>query len=119
MRKKIVFLAGSLFLFCCVYLYVYAETLLISGSEVPLIQGAVISDAQVPAASARIKAYSVERPLKEVIDFYQEYLRQNGFLVIGGQGAEGFNAAVKKDKTMFTLRIFSERDTRTIIEFIW
>jgi hypothetical protein len=119
MRKKFILWVGFTFLFCCVYAYVYADTLMISGSEVPLVQGAVISNTQGSAGSARIKVYSVERPLKEIIDFYEEYLRENGFQVIGGQGPEGFNAAVKKEKTMFTLRIFSERDTRTIIEFIW
>ena len=90
----------------------------INGLQVPLPQGAVKTQKQSRQEGVRLAAYSVNKPLDEVVNFYSSFLSDNGFLLIGGEGAGGFNASVKKGAAMFTLRISKEKSA-TLVEFIW
>ena len=94
------------------------STIDISGLQVPLIQGAKKLQSPGPKAQMRVAAYAVNSPLEQVIDFYSAFFKENGFLLIGGQGAGGLNVSAKKGAVMFTLRIFQEKGL-VIVEFIW
>lgn len=91
----------------------------IAGIKIPLIEGAVPS-AEEPAQppNARLTSYSTHLPLEKVVEFYQNFLKGNGFTVIRGQEGGGFDISAKKGRVMFSLRIYS-RGGRTLIQFIW
>lgn len=96
-----------------------AEMIEISGIQIPLIEDAVpVKGTEAQTTNAQIAAYAVDRPLSEVIKFYESFLKENDFLLMGGREDDNFNASVKKGETMFTLRIYSENQ-QTIIQFIW
>lgn len=96
-----------------------AEMVEISGIQIPLIEDAVpIKGKGEQPANANMLVYTVDRPLSQVIKFYESFLKENDFSLIGGKEDDSFNASVKKGETMFTLRIYSENQ-QTIIQFIW
>jgi hypothetical protein len=89
----------------------------ISGIQIPLPERSIQKDSRL-TPQARIVTYAVNKPLDEVVRFYESYLKENGFIVIGGAQEAGFNASVKKDSIMFTIRIYPQ-DGKTLIQFIW
>ncbi len=96
-----------------------AESVKISGIDIPLPEGAkVVHIAPSEAAPARIASYAVEMPLDEAVGFYDRFLKENGFVIIGGMEETGYSAAVKKGAVMFTLNIYPQGD-QTVIQFIW
>ncbi len=98
--------------------FLYADSLIkIAGESIPLIEGAMMLSTEKTGVTT-VLAYAVNKPLEEVAGFYQAFLKENGFMVIGGTQERGFNVSVKKDKTMFSLQIYSQ-GPRTIIQFIW
>lgn len=106
----------SLIFLTCLYAQ---ETIEISGTQIPVIAGAVPTEAgEAQTTNAQIAAYAVDKPLSEVIKFYESFFAENNFLLIGGKQGGVFNASVKKGKTMFTLMIYSQNN-QTIIQFIW
>jgi hypothetical protein len=112
----------SLFVFLFSFLFIIsnllaAESVFISGISLPLVEGAL----RVPGngtSNAKVEKFSTDKPLAEVISFYSEYLKANGFLLIGGENASGFDASVKKNESMFTLKIYSEKG-KTVVHFVW
>lgn len=113
----------SLLIFCFVlslFTTVFADGQIeIAGIAIPLIPGAkILEQSKAQPNAMRIVTYFVQMPLAEAVSFYQSFLRQNNFLIIGGADNFGFNAAVKKDAAMFTLRIYQGRQG-TEIQFVW
>lgn len=112
------------YLFCALFIFIFAtflfaEDIEIAGLKIPLIEGAqLVKGEQRQRTQARIVTYTVDRPLSEVTGFYESFLKENGFIVMGGAEEGGFNASVKKDEVMFTLRIYSQGE-RTVLQFIW
>ncbi|MDP2922396.1 MAG: hypothetical protein Q8O30_01570 [Candidatus Omnitrophota bacterium] len=92
----------------------------ISGMQIPLVPGArAANNLTQESVQGKIANFTVNKPLAEVVNFYNSFLQANGFSVIGGQEASGsFNAAVKKDNVQFSLRIYSEGGF-TYLQFIW
>ena len=114
MKKRILFLAPFLILALIVSA---AEALDISGVSIPIIEGSGrASDAG--RDNANVETYIVNKPLAEVVAFYASYFKDNAFLIIGGEDSSGFNASVKKNAAMFTVKIYSQKD-KTILQFIW
>jgi len=96
-----------------------AGVISISGTQIPVIEGAKADqEEEILSGEARIATYFTERPLEEAISFYESFFKGNGFAVIGGRDSTGFNVAVKKGNSMFSLRIFTQAG-RTAIQFIW
>jgi len=96
-----------------------AESVRIAGIDIPLPQGALaLPPAPSDAASARVSSYTVELTLDEAIGFYDSFLKERGFMVIGGKDEMGYAVAVKKDAVMFAVNIYPQ-DNKTVIEFIW
>ena len=60
----------------------------------------------------------MNKPIKKVINFYTAFLKDNNFSIIGGEEGPKFNASVKKGRTMFTLKISSDKNY-TVVQFIW
>lgn len=118
MRIKTPILA--LLLYLIFFTYLYAEGIIeISGLNIPLIEGARVShQGRQAEANATIVTYTVEKPLAEVIRFYETFLKDNAFLLMGGEEEGGFNASVKKGNAMFTLKVYAQ-DQHTLIQFIW
>lgn len=114
---KIWFLILTLiFISNCLYAQ---EAIDIAGAQIPIMEGAVSAQAEaVPLADTRIAAFTTEKSLDSVVIFYESFFKDNGYLVIGGKSGGEYNASLKKENTMFTLRIYSESG-RTIIQFIW
>lgn len=95
------------------------EMVEIAGMQIPLIEDAVPAKrAEAQTTDAKILVYTVDKPLSEVIKFYESFFAENNFLLIGGKQGGAFNASVKKGETMFTLMIYSQNN-QTIIQFIW
>lgn len=94
------------------------ETINIGGAEVPVIQGAISTQSTVQAKQLRIVIYTTEASLESVVMFYESYLKNNEYIIIGGQKGDEYNAACKKGSAMFTLRIYAQSG-KTIIQFIW
>lgn len=91
----------------------------ISGFGVPLIENAKpVPGEDKQTANFRLATYAVDKPLADVVQFYESFLKENDFLILGPEEENGFSASVKKDNTMFTLKIYSE-NKKTIIQFIW
>lgn len=116
MKKKILFI----FLICFLFLIsnsLALDSLNISGVSIPLVEGAThVAEKEMPNAS--VETFVVNKPLTQVVAFYSSYLKDNGFLLIGGEDPGGFNVSAKKNNTMFTLKIYSQ-DQKTVIYFIW
>lgn len=91
----------------------------ISGQLIPVPEPAVNlgTDAAL-AANARVQTYSTDKTVDETISFYEAFLKENGFIFIGGEDNGSFNASIKKGDCMFTLRIYVS-GRKTLIEFIW
>ena len=99
--------------------YQSAASVDVRGIQIPLIETAVLEQqAKEPQAQATTRIYAVKKPIDEVIRFYENYLQENNFLIIGGRTNNGFDAAVKKDGSMFDLKIYP-KGKETIIQFIW
>ena len=94
-----------------------AESVNVSGVSIPLIGGAAHSG-DMGIDSASVETFVISRPLAEVVAFYSAYFKNNGFLIIGGEDSSGFNASVKKDSSMFTVKIFAEKE-KIILQFVW
>ena len=116
MNKK--FLCAFLFsLIFLISISSAAENVNISGVSVPLISGAAHVD-EKDSANVRVETFVVDKPLAEVIAFYSSFLKNNGFLSMGGEDPSGYNISAKKDNAMFTLKIYSQGQ-KTYINFIW
>jgi hypothetical protein len=89
----------------------------VAGITLPLIEGAV-DHGDLGIDNANVETFATGKPLAEVVAFYSAYFKDNGFLLIGGEEAGGFNASVKKGDSMFTVKIFAEKG-KTILQFIW
>lgn len=86
--------------------------------KVPVIAGAVKNGSSLGAENQRIAVYETDIPLSGVIDYYRSFFIANNFMILGGDDPYGYNASVKKEELMFTIRIFALGE-RTIIQFIW
>jgi len=91
----------------------------VAGIDIPVMEGAVLA-AGIPTKSVHtnIATYQTNRPLDEVIGFYESFFKENNFIFLGGKENGSFSASVKKDEAMFSLRIYSHND-KTVIQFIW
>jgi len=89
----------------------------IAGVFIPVIEGASHAEGKA-TINANVETLVVDKPLAEVVAYYSSYLKQNGFMVIGGESPGGFDASVKKDNSMFTVKIYSVNN-RKVINFIW
>jgi hypothetical protein len=112
----------TLFIFLIFFLFLISNSLAldslnISGVLIPLIDGATHVDEKV-MSNASVETFVVNKPLAQVVAFYSSFLKENGFLLIGGEDPSGFNASAKKNNAMFTLKIYSQNQ-KTIIHFIW
>lgn len=118
MKSKILFL--SIFLFLTFITQLFAGNIVdIAGIQIPLIEGAVVSNTQEKLSSdVKVVTYTLAKPLAEVIEFYASFFRENNFILIGGKDKIGFNASIKKDNALFTLRI-SSFGANTVLQFIW
>ncbi|MFH1398258.1 MAG: hypothetical protein ABIH27_06915 [Candidatus Omnitrophota bacterium] len=95
------------------------ETINIMGVYIPIIAGAKpVKEGARLNPGIHVVAFEVSRPLNEVISYYHDFLIGNNFLLIGGEERDGFNAAVRKGESMFTVRIFSEVN-KVIVQFVW
>lgn len=94
-----------------------AGSFTVSGVALPLIEGAV-DHGDLGVDNANVETFVTGKPLAEVVAFYSAYFKDNGFLLIGGEEAGGFNASVKKDDSMFTVKVFAEKG-KTILQFVW
>jgi len=117
MKRKILFLVLVISVFLTSNLFA-ERSLKIGEMDIPLIDGASVSIQKPQSANARIASYRIKKPLVEVISYYKSFLDDNGFLVIAGGENEDFSAAVKKGDTMFTLKIYTDKDA-TVLQFIW
>ena len=118
MRKKTLFFSGLLFLFLFTSAYA-GVSIVISGKLIPVPEPAVsVAPDAVLAANARVATYSTDKTADETISFYEAFLKENGFIFIGGEDNGSFNASIKKGDCMFTLRIYVS-GRKTLIEFIW
>lgn len=99
---------------------VYADqNIKIMGECIPIIEGAKPAKEELAkVADIRMATYEVFRPVNEVIGYYRDFFKGNNFLLIGGEEPDGFNASVRKENAMFTIRIFSKGD-RSMLQFIW
>jgi len=93
------------------------ESVNVSGVSLPLVEGAVHSG-DMGIDNASVETFTFSKPLAEVVAFYSVYFKNNGFLIIGGEDSSGFNASVKKDSSMFTVKIFAEKG-KTILQLVW
>lgn len=100
---------------------VYADDALnINGMNIPLISGSILESTRPPGdLNAKMARYKIGNPVGEVVGYYKNFLTANDFIIVGGeQQNQGFDAAVKKEKVQFSLRIFAQGGA-TIYEFIW
>ncbi len=97
-----------------------ADSITIAGEQIPLIEGAAPAQAAgAPRVGrATVAAYTTGKPPGEVITFYESFLQNAGFLVIGGQEAGTYSVSVKKGDAQFSLRIYPAGG-KTVIQFIW
>ncbi|MCX5705502.1 MAG: hypothetical protein NTZ92_05560 [Candidatus Omnitrophica bacterium] len=116
MNSKIVFIVVVLVLIAASIVYA-VESVNVSGVNLALIEGAVHSG-NTGIGNASVETFTISKPLAEVVAFYSVYFKNNGFLIIGGEDSSGFNASVKKDSSMFTVKIFVENG-KTILQFVW
>lgn len=118
MRNKLLVWIAFL-IFMQIISFLYAETVDILGMQIPLIEGAkLVKDEQEGSLKAKMVNYTVEKPLNEVVGFYQSFLETNGFRIIGGLEEGGsFNASVKRNDIQFCIRIYAQ-DGLTRIQFI-
>jgi hypothetical protein len=115
MKTKILFTFLIFFLILTPLLFA-ADSVNILGTQIPLIDGAKhVSEREI--SNAKVETFVADKPVSEVVSFYSSYLKVNGFLIIAGEDSAGFNASVKKDATMFTLKIYPENQ-KTVIQFI-
>ncbi len=118
MFKKIWFFSGliSLSLLTAAFAKLAIE---ISGQLIPVLEGAVsLGNDTALVTNARVSTYSTNKTVDETISFYEVFLKENGFIFIGGEDNGSFNASIKKGDCMFTLRIYLS-GRKTLIEFIW
>jgi len=116
MNRKIGFIVVVLVLIAAPIAYA-AESVSVSGVGLTLIEGAVHSG-DMGIDNASVETFTINKPLAEVVAFYSAYFKNNGFLIIGGEDPTGFNASVKKDNSMFTVKIFAEKG-KTVLQFVW
>ena len=116
MIRRLVFILAAFILIVGSRAYA-AESVNVSGVGLPLIDGAVHSG-DMGVDSASVETFAISKPLAEVVAFYSAYFKNNGFLIIGGEDSSGFNASVKKDSSMFTVKIFAENG-KTILQLVW
>lgn len=117
MKLRILFLTIVFSIFLSSF--IHAQTIEILGTEIPLMKGARRLDSKESTIiQARVVSYIVNTSLSEAIEFYRIFFKENDFYLMGGEGKEGFNASVKKDEIMFTIKIYA-KDKRTVIQFIW
>ena len=91
----------------------------IGGQDIPLMEGAVaLRQESRQAVNLSVRAYAVGWSCEEAFAFYQDFFSSNGFEVVGGSEAGGYNISVKKSGSLFTLRIYAEQN-KTLIQFIW
>jgi hypothetical protein len=110
-------------LLACIGLFssvAYADdTIYIMGVYIPIIEGARPVKEESPLSPGiSVAAYNVYKPLNDVISYYHDFLKGNNFLVIGGEERDGFNASVRKEDCMFTIRIYIDVN-KTILQFVW
>ena len=118
MNRRIVFLSLSVLFFAVMSSFAL-ESVRISGIDIPLPEGAEAVRIALPqSAQAKISSYEVGTPLYETVEFYERFLKENGFVIIGGMGETGYSASIKKNAAMFTLNIYPRGD-KTVIQFIW
>jgi hypothetical protein len=100
---------------------VYAkEGIEISGMRIPVVEDARLeSKGRGDKINARVAVYKTARPLDEVVNFYERFLKEHDFLIMGGTDENGnFDVSVKKENTQFSLRIYAQ-EGETVIQFIW
>ena len=98
---------------------VYAQTIEISGIQIPLIEGARrMHSSETEIIQGEVVTYIVKKSQTEVVEFYKLFFKKNDFDLIGDFDEDGFNASVRKGNLMFTLRVYS-RNKKTILQFIW
>jgi hypothetical protein len=92
----------------------------ILGMQVPIPGEYVLESLEYDKSiHAQVAAYLIKKPLGAVVSFYQSFLKENAFLVLGGVQPDGsFDASVKKDTVQFFLRIFTNKNS-TMVQFIW
>jgi hypothetical protein len=107
-----------LFSFLC-FVSFAANTLDILGTQIPLPEGArLISAAQNGATNLNTALYLSNKPLAEVTQLYKDFFIQNGYIIIGGDENGGFNASVKAEDVMFSIKVYS-KDNQTMVQFAW
>ena len=95
------------------------STLVISGMQIPLMEGATPKqEAPQRLGGARVAVYSLDAALEDVVSYYESFIKDNGFAVIGGRVEQEFNASVRKGDVLFTLKI-SPKGKKTLVEFVW
>ncbi|MBI4707037.1 MAG: hypothetical protein HY761_03825 [Candidatus Omnitrophica bacterium] len=105
MKTKIIVLFLIILNICSGALY----ALEISGMQIMIIAGASLKKQSIEqGSSARIVTYEVDKPLDEVISFYEAFLNGDSFSVIRGRQNNIFDASVKKNNVMFSLRIYPD-----------
>ncbi len=118
MKAKVLFFLSGLSLFFAAALFA-AESVRISGIDIPLVEGArPLHIASSGATQARIVSYVTEVPLEEVAGFYERFFKINGFVIIGGMQEGAYSASLKKNAVMFALSIYPQGN-KTVIRFVW
>ena len=75
---------------------VYSQTIEISGTQIPLIEGARhIHNSEVKTIQGQVATYIVKKSPTEVIEFYKLFFKKNDFHLIGDSDEDGFNASVR------------------------
>lgn len=119
MKKTVTFFLCIVVMLCASCLLFAASSVEVAGLTLPLIAGAeLLPSSASQSGVTHVITYSVDKPVADVVAFYQPYLLENGFTLIGGAEGDNFNASVKKADTMFTVRIFSANQ-KTLLQFIW
>ncbi len=94
-------------------------TIEVAQGVVPLPEGTrSLKTLTMHKPDARMITFMVDQSLDEVIAFYEAFFNKHSFAVMGGQDAQGYNAAVKMNESMFTLKIYRTQ-AGTTVEFIW
>jgi hypothetical protein len=114
------FIVAVIMMFSAVCYAGVERSLDILGMQVPLPGEYVLESLeQDKNIHAQVATYLIQKPLGEVVSFYQSFLKENNFSVLGGIQADGsFDASVKKDAVQFSLRIFTSKNN-TMVQFVW
>lgn len=102
---------------CLLVTPLFAGNIIVCGSPLPLIEGALPMGTE-QIGEAQVYTCVLERHIDEVVEFYENFFEKNKFQLIGGKKGNEYNVSVKRNGSMFTLRIYRE-DKRTIMQFVW